>query len=64
MALSMLPPQPEQIADDYVIERDDERARPAMTTQIVTAVRVVIVVILGLVSLALLWVVGTMIGLF
>ena len=64
MALSMLPPEPEQVPDDYAIERDDERARQPVGTQVVTALRVVLVVFLTLVSLALFWIVGTMIGLF
>jgi hypothetical protein len=64
MALSMLPREPEPITDDYVIERDDERVRPPVTAQIATALRALMVVILALASLALFWVVGTMIGLF
>ncbi len=40
MALSMLPPEPERINDDYVIEREDERVRPLpVGTQIVSGVR-------------------------
>ncbi len=64
MALSMLPPEPDPITDDYVIERDDERAGQPVTTRIVTGLRALMVVILALASLALFWVVGTMIGLF
>ncbi|HEY1796930.1 MAG TPA: hypothetical protein VGG57_12515 [Stellaceae bacterium] len=63
MALSMLPPEPEQVNDDYVIEREDERARPPVGAQIVSGVRFVLVLVLACVSLALFWVVGTMIGL-
>jgi hypothetical protein len=64
MALSMLPPEPQSMTDDYVIERDDARARTSVTAQIVTVVRVLLVVLLAAASLALFWVVGTMIGLF
>jgi hypothetical protein len=64
MALSTVPQEPEQIPDDYMIERDDERAGQPVTTRIVTGLRALMVVILALASLALFWVVGTMIGLF
>lgn len=64
MALSMLPPEPDRVTDDYVIEREDERAGPPVTAQIVTVLRVLLVAILAAASLALFWVVGTMIGLF
>jgi hypothetical protein len=64
MALSRLPPEPEHVTDDYIIERDDERTGPPVMTQIVSGFRMVMIVILAAASLALFWVVGTMIGLF
>lgn len=64
MALSMLPPEPDRATDDYIIEREDQRTGPPVTAQIVTGLRVVLVAILAAASLALFWVVGTMIGLF
>jgi hypothetical protein len=65
MALSTLPPpEHDRIPDDYIIEREDERVGPPVTTQIVTGLRGLMVAVLVLVSLALFWVVGTMIGLF
>ena len=64
MALSMLPPEPDRATDDYIIEREDERTGPPVTTQIVTALRLLMIAVLALASLALFWVVGTMIGLF
>jgi hypothetical protein len=64
MALSMLPPEPDRVTDDYVIEREDERATPPVASQVVTALRLLMVGILAIASVALFWVVGTMIGLF
>jgi hypothetical protein len=64
MALSMLPPEPDRATDDYVIEREDERAAPPVASQVVTALRMLMVAILAIASVALFWVVGTMIGLF
>lgn len=64
MALSRLPPEPEQIQDDYVIERDDERTGPPVSAQIVRVLRALMIVVLVFVSLALFWIVGSMIGLF
>jgi hypothetical protein len=64
MALSMLPPEPDRATDDYVIEREDQRAGVPVIAQLVTGLRLVMVAILAVASLALFWVVGTMIGLF
>jgi hypothetical protein len=64
MALSMLPPEPDRATDDYIIEREDERKGPPVAAQIVTVLRLLLVAILAAASLALFWVVGTMIGLF
>lgn len=64
MALSMLPPEPDRATDDYVIEREDQRTGPPVSAQIISGLRLVMVAILAIASLALFWVVGTMIGLF
>jgi hypothetical protein len=64
MALSMLPPDPNRATDDYVIEREDQRTAPPVMLQIVSGLRLVLVAILAVASVALFWVVGTMIGLF
>ncbi len=64
MALSMLPPEPDRATDDYVIEREDERAAVPVSSQVVSVLRVLMIAVLALASLALFWVVGTMIGLF
>jgi len=64
MALSMLPPDPNRATDDYVIEREDQRTAPPVMLQVVSGLRLVLVAILAIASLALFWVVGTMIGLF
>jgi len=60
----MLPPDPEPLADDYIVERDDELPRPPVGIQIIHAFRVLMVIILAAASLALFWLVGTMVGLF
>jgi hypothetical protein len=64
MALSMLPPDPDRVTDDYVIEREDQRVTPPVSSQLITVFRMLMVAILALASLALFWVVGAMIGLF
>jgi multidrug efflux pump subunit AcrA (membrane-fusion protein) len=64
MALSMLPPEPDRATDDYIIEREDQRAGMPVAAQIVSGLRLVMVAILAIASVALFWVVGVMIGLF
>ena len=50
--------------DDYVIERDDERRGTPLVTLLVQAVRFLLMVALAVLSLALFWLVATMLGLF
>ena len=64
MARTMMPSDPEPVADDYIVEREDELPRVPIGIQIIHVFRVVMVVILAAASLALFWMVGTMIGLF
>jgi len=64
MALSMLPPEPDRVTDDYVIEREDQRAARPVASQLILVLRMLMVAILAIASLALFWVVATMIGLF
>lgn len=60
----MPPPDHDPVIDDYVIEREDERPAPPVSTQIIRVLRVVLVAILAAASLALFWIVATMLGLF
>ena len=64
MAQTVMPPDEEPAADDYIIERDDEMPRASIGAQAVRVVRALLVVILAAASLALFWLVGTMVGLF
>lgn len=50
--------------DDYIIERDDERRGAPFLTVVVQTVRFALVIVLAAVSLALFWLVGTMLGVF
>ena len=61
-----MPPdhRPPAVADDYVIERDDERRGTPFVGLLVRGLRIVLVLTLAVVSLALFWLVGTMLGLF
>jgi hypothetical protein len=64
MARTIMPPDRDPIADDYVIEREDERPTPPVSIQVVRVLRLFMVAILAIASLALFWIVATMLGLF
>ena len=64
MARTTPPPDLEPVADDYIIEREDQRPSTPIATRIIRVLRVLMVIVLAAASLALFWVVGTMIGLF
>jgi hypothetical protein len=66
MAETTVPPGHEQggVPDDYLIERDGRRARISVGARIVWVLRALLIVIMAAASLALFWVVGSMIGLF
>ncbi len=61
MARTVLPPEHEPVTDDYIIERDDELPRTPIGTQIARVLRFLLVLVLAAVSLALFWLVSTMI---
>jgi len=60
------PPPPDQdrrgLIDDYFVEADGAPARTPLAVQAVRAARGVLLVVLTALSLALFWLVGTMIG--
>jgi hypothetical protein len=66
MAETTVPPGQEQsgVPDDYLIERDGRRAGTSVGARIVWVLRALLIVIMAAASLALFWVVGSMIGLF
>jgi hypothetical protein len=65
MARGAMPPDEgfRALPDDYVIDRDERRETPFITL-LVRALRFFLVLAMAALSLALFWVVGTMLGLF
>jgi hypothetical protein len=60
------PPPPDQdrrgLSDDYLVEADEAQAGMPIALQLVRLARAVLLVVLAALSLALFWLVGTMIG--
>ncbi len=66
MARATIPPDEEfrGSPDDYIVEREDQRPSAPITIQLVRVLRGLLLIVLACVSLALFWLVGTMLGLF
>jgi hypothetical protein len=56
--------QPGQPADDYILETEVEASRPPVRLQILRVLQALLIVGIALLSLAVFWMIGLIIGIF
>jgi len=56
--------QPDQPPDDYIVESTTEPARPPVSLQIVRVLQAVLIAAIALLSLAVFWMIGLILGIF
>jgi hypothetical protein len=54
--------QPNQLADDYLVEANAERTRSPVSLRIIRFLEAVLIVVIALLSLAVFWTVGMLFG--
>jgi hypothetical protein len=54
--------QPNQLGDDYLVETGAERARSPVSLRIIRFLEAVLIVVIALLSLAVFWTVGMLLG--
>jgi hypothetical protein len=56
--------EPGQPADDYILQTEVEASRPPVGLQLVRVLQAVLIAAIALLSLAVFWMIGLMLGIF